>query len=315
MQGSGILFVGTGSSSGTPQLSHVLAAHSWVPQMGEKQWSPKKEAVAVGERPRSCSSFWQKPCKVCLDAFSNSGGYNRRNNVSIAIKFGNDDSSKTVLVDCGKTFRDAALRTLTQNGIVLIDAVFLTHDHQDAIAGLDDIRDLQQFYRVPGKAGKSWYEAVKVLPIHTGTSTVKSLSKKFDYFATSCDPMPTKIPVVSIRPIDETGPKEFEVGEAKLTALPIEHGCGYTCLGLSFGPKDAAVLYLSDVSAIPDNVEAYAQSLGSIKLLIIDAINYNRPHSSHFCLKESLLVVEVCVLLVFQSKLLLATQRWQPETA
>eukprot|EP01068_Selenidium_serpulae_P012336 Selendium_serpulae@DN5802_c0_g1_i3.p1 len=123
MQGSGILFVGTGSSSGTPQLSHVLAAHSWVPQMGEKQWSPKKEAVAVGERPRSCSSFWQKPCKVCLDAFSNSGGYNRRNNVSIAIKFGNDDSSKTVLVDCGKTFRDAALRTLTQNGIVLIDAV------------------------------------------------------------------------------------------------------------------------------------------------------------------------------------------------
>lgn len=192
---SGILFVGTGASSGTPQLAHVLAAHA---QAHPAPSNAPAESDPSGQ-VRNCPSSSQEPCKVCLDAFSNPSGLNHRNNVSIAINFCRGESPKTVLVDCGKTFRDAALRTLVQNGILLIDAVFLTHDHQDAIAGLDDIRELQRFNRVPGSNGKSWYLAEKILPIRTGKKTATALSKKFEYFVSIRHPMPTKIPVVVSR--------------------------------------------------------------------------------------------------------------------
>ena len=42
------------------------------------------------------------------------------------------------MVDAGKTMRPACLKSLPKLGISSIDALLLTHDHADAIFGLDD---------------------------------------------------------------------------------------------------------------------------------------------------------------------------------
>lgn len=48
-----------------------------------------------------------------------------------------------VMVDCGKTFRDAYFRILTRENLRSLDALFFTTGKPSAISGVDDLRDLQ----------------------------------------------------------------------------------------------------------------------------------------------------------------------------
>ncbi|PFH38269.1 hypothetical protein BESB_006100 [Besnoitia besnoiti] len=82
-------------------------------------------------------------CVSCFMSWRDARDANHRNNVSAALRIG----GKTILIDCGKTFREAALAYFPPNQISTLDAVLLTHDHQDAVGGIDDLRDLQHFTR------------------------------------------------------------------------------------------------------------------------------------------------------------------------
>lgn len=74
--------------------------------------------------------------------------YNRdyRNNPSILIRYRRIDPftlqvvETNILIDCGKTFREAAVRWFPIFKVTNIDAVILTHGHADAMFGLDDLR-------------------------------------------------------------------------------------------------------------------------------------------------------------------------------
>ena len=48
--------------------------------------------------------------------------------------------TRTVLIDCGVTFTKTALQHYKKHGIRKIDALFLTHSHNDSIGGLDQLR-------------------------------------------------------------------------------------------------------------------------------------------------------------------------------
>jgi hypothetical protein len=51
------------------------------------------------------------PCKVCLDAHNNPQSKNRRNNVSLLIRYCNDEGKAMFAqIDCGKTYRDSVIR-------------------------------------------------------------------------------------------------------------------------------------------------------------------------------------------------------------
>ncbi|KAJ0435408.1 putative metallo-beta-lactamase, ribonuclease Z/Hydroxyacylglutathione hydrolase [Helianthus annuus] len=52
---------------------------------------------------------------------------------------------KYILIDVGKTFREQVLRWFTFHKIPQIDSIVLTHEHADAVLGLDDIRAVQPF--------------------------------------------------------------------------------------------------------------------------------------------------------------------------
>ena len=110
-----LIFVGTGVSTALPVLGHLDGS-----------------------------------CPVCMDALHNEKGPNRRNNVSILIRVAK--TQQNILIDCGKTFRSAFLRSLAPLKVSRIDSLLLTHDHADAIDGLDDLRDLQPF----GYVGLEW---------------------------------------------------------------------------------------------------------------------------------------------------------------
>ena len=60
-----------------------------------------------------------------------------------------------ILIDLGKTFRDAVITVLLPLHVRLVDAILLTHDHADAMGGLDDVRDLQVCFMTAGEKLKS----------------------------------------------------------------------------------------------------------------------------------------------------------------
>jgi len=102
-----IIFIGSGSSTGTPRISCLL----------------------------------QNPitCVVCKDSLQ-MGSKNRRRNPSILIRH----KSKNILIDCGKTFRESMIACILQHKITKLDAVIITHCHADAFLGLDDLREFTE---------------------------------------------------------------------------------------------------------------------------------------------------------------------------
>lgn len=296
---------------------------------------------------------------ACRDAVANPRGPNRRSNVSLLIttpnvtapaaaaaaqkeeKNAGEKISHTVfasaagntvdgtsvhctLIDCGKTFREAYFRVLVQHRVRLVDALFLTHDHADAISGLDDLRDLQQMHMVHDRDWK----IDSFIPTYLLGATLDTLRERVGYIVRNSQ-------TVGAAPKDkaaheallgnhiaalkkEKGEEEWNViGIRRSTALqfftlpddavtpfyvpalcdgagdsmplfsvPVEHGAQYTSLGYVFGRGTAfksgsamsdvvgksCVVYISDVSSIPDASLAFLQSLVKIDVLYLDCI-------------------------------------------
>eukprot|EP01066_Platyproteum_vivax_P010146 Platyproteum_vivax@DN4517_c0_g1_i2.p1 len=225
-----VVFVGTGVSSGIPQLSHVFTA--------------------------------SYQCAVCNDAL-NPLSFNRRNNVSVVVQHKNQN----ILVDVGKTFRDAVLRVFSQQKITKIDAVLLTHDHADAIGGIDDLRDVQEF-EFDSKDGHKVYVPKDKMPCYLSKHTYNSIATKFDYItsASTKQHLFRKVTVLDFKVL-ETGDalSHFTVCGVPVVALPVMHGGDYECLGFAFGDKADRIVYLSDVSAIPDKVKSFLEGFKPVK--------------------------------------------------
>ncbi|KZV63129.1 Metallo-hydrolase/oxidoreductase [Peniophora sp. CONT] len=106
-----LIFLGTGTSGSVPNVSCLTAPPD------------------------------QPPCKTCLSTLTPAGKKNIRRNTSAIIRIpGPKDTSKTILVDCGKNFQSAAVEWFLPFKLRRIDALLITHAHADAMNGLDDLR-------------------------------------------------------------------------------------------------------------------------------------------------------------------------------
>lgn len=292
-----LIFVGTGVSTAIPVMGHL---------------------------DRNCA---------CKDAIENpSTSKNRRNNVSILLqsKPSATDAAKTatdkcanVLVDCGKTFRDAYFRILARHGITHITSLLLTHDHMDAIAGVDDLRDLQYF----AEAGEFW-KCQYYIPTYLSTTTLGTLKSQVPYIidesihrgkeaALQSDWASAPLPSLKndgIRERRATCLDLFEVDDVSVSqihvaglegvptyALPVIHGAGYQCLGFAFGAgttqelnasgRSDCVVYLSDVSEVPEETMRFLKSIPRIDVLVVDVLDDRASHFSHFCLPQAMELV------------------------
>ncbi|GET88581.1 hypothetical protein, conserved [Leishmania tarentolae] len=97
-----------------------------------------------------------------------------------AERFSNYIGTKPVahiLIDCGKTFRDAYFKVMIRCNVRTVDTLLLTHGHADAVAGLDDLRDLQTMHMV---STGDWV-IDSFVPTYLSPSTLKTLEKSVDY--------------------------------------------------------------------------------------------------------------------------------------
>ncbi|GAA6008037.1 MBL fold metallo-hydrolase [Rhodotorula paludigena] len=190
-------------------------------------------------------------CRSTLNKTDAEGQKNARRNTSAVLRVKPsqpDAQEKVILIDCGKTFFSAAVEHWPKAGLREIDAVILTHAHADAILGLDDLRG----WTLRGAIQKS-------IPIYCTQETFNEVSKAFGYLTnTGSATGGGDIPALTwhIFPPDES----FELCGVRVTPLAVHHGkffttppSPYPCLGFLF---NAQILYLSDVSYIPETVWA-----------------------------------------------------------
>eukprot|EP00850_Spirogloea_muscicola_P024242 SM000513S17639 [mRNA] locus=s513:489:3125:+ [translate_table: standard] len=195
-----------------------------------------------------------------------------------------------ILVDAGKNFKEQVLRWFPRYGIRGIDALLLTHEHADAILGLDDVRGVQ-----PWDA----HNNIPPMPVFLSQHSMDSVKEKFPYLVKK--PLASgqevrRVAQLDWRVIDASVAAPFDVEGLTVTPLPVMHGEDYVCLGFLFGAARQRVAYISDVSRIPPETDAVLQPAASgspLDILILDCLFKKRAsHNTHLCYPQSLEVIK-----------------------
>ncbi|GMP73692.1 hypothetical protein CsSME_00031377 [Camellia sinensis var. sinensis] len=216
------------------------------------------------------------PCQVCFQSFSLPP--DRNPNYS-------DGEHSYILIDVGKTFREQVLRWFTFHKIPRVDSIVLTHEHADAVLGLDDIRLVQPF---------SPTNDIAPTPIYLSQEAMDSVGVKFPYL------IPKKlkegqelrrVAQLDWKIIENDCQKPFVASGLELVPLPVMHGEDYISLGFLFGEK-CKVAYISDVSRILPTTEHYISknSDQQLDLLILDTLYKTLDAVKKLCPKRALLI-------------------------
>lgn len=266
-----VFFLGTGVSTAIPNISHVLR--------------------------RSNGPY---RCPVCTDAMASPLSRNKRNNVSIALLFQEAGNQKCILVDVGKTMRDAVISLLPKHRVEEVHGILITHGHADAMMGLDDVRDLQKVERVPvTKADGEVHTGFRVLsgplPIYVTKETKDVVFRVFPYLTgtpqyldEASNVIERRVALLSYHEIDENA--TLDLHGLQVRCFPVWHGGQYVSLGFNFGLPGEFV-YISDVKIIPEPTMQYLLSL-DINILVIDVLD-REGIFSHLGLEEALQICSV----------------------
>uniref|UniRef100_A0A453SD93 Metallo-beta-lactamase domain-containing protein n=1 Tax=Aegilops tauschii subsp. strangulata TaxID=200361 RepID=A0A453SD93_AEGTS len=144
--------------------------------------------------------------------------------------------------------------------------IILTHEHADAVLGLDDVWVVQP---------RNDRNDVEQIPIFLTQFTMDSIARRFPYLVEQRpedgdeDAQAAKI---DWKIVQDDVEKPFVASALEFVPLPVMHGEGYICLGFLFGRR-ARVAYLSDVSRfLPKTKHAISKSgAGQVDLLILEA--------------------------------------------
>jgi phosphoribosyl 1,2-cyclic phosphate phosphodiesterase len=166
-----------------------------------------------------------------------------------------------VLIDAGPDFRQQMLRL----GIKHLDAILLTHEHNDHVIGIDDIRPFNHRSGHPMR--------VYALP-----RVAEDLRRRFAYVFGEPIPGLPRIELIEIH--EDTAP--WQIGSVRIEPIGVQHG-QLPILGFRFGE----LTYLTDVKTLSD-VEM--KKVLTSKYLIVNALQH-KWHPTHMCLSESLELV------------------------
>ena len=198
-------------------------------------------------------------CRVCRS----SDPRDRRLRTSAMVEVG----GTRLVIDAGPDFRYQMLRT----GVRRLDAILLTHEHRDHIAGLDDVRAFN-FVDYP--------PTIHRVDLYASPRTAATVRKDFDYaFAQD------KYRGVPELELHEIAPGEpFRIGDAGIVPVEGGHTERFAVTGFRIGP----VAYLTDFKTIGD---AEAEKLSGVDVLVVNALRFERHHS-HFSVDEALRLVD-----------------------
>ncbi|GAA5898310.1 MBL fold metallo-hydrolase [Sporobolomyces salmoneus] len=199
----------------------------------------------------SCVTDLANVCACCKDTIASGSGEhskNKRGNTGGVLRIPQIGGGEaTILVDCGKTFREQALRYFPDKGLRRIDACILTHHHADATDGLDDLR---------AWTNKAIIE--KTIPVYCSQTTYDFISASFPYMMSKkASSGGGSVPSFQWHILPED--QDWEICGVTITPLPVHHGVYFDkiprepliCLGFLF---DSSLLYMSDVSFISEEI-------------------------------------------------------------
>ncbi|SDI53884.1 phosphoribosyl 1,2-cyclic phosphate phosphodiesterase [Chryseobacterium taeanense] len=172
------------------------------------------------------------------------------------------DEGKKILIDCGPDFRQQML----VNKENTVDITLLTHEHNDHVIGLDDMRPLI-------------FKSGNDVPIYCQSRVGNEVKKRFPYaFADE------KYPGAPTFELHEIENEPFTVFDTEITPIEVVH-----FKITIFGYKFKKLAYITDAGFISD---AEKEKLKNLDVLILNCIRKSDPHPAHFILPDVIRLFE-----------------------
>ena len=167
-----------------------------------------------------------------------------------------------LVIDSGPDFRQQMLREKVDH----LEALLITHEHNDHVIGLDDVRPFNFIYR-------------RDMPVYATPRVTAELQMRFPYvFAENKYP---GAPMVKLIDIDPT--QTFEVGHIKVQPIQVWHGKMPV-----IGFRIQNITYLTDVKTMD---EPEIEKIKGTDHLVINALHH-QAHYSHLNLEEALELIQ-----------------------
>ncbi|KAJ3385824.1 hypothetical protein HDU84_002006 [Entophlyctis sp. JEL0112] len=269
MQPVEFIFVGTGTSSGIPNVTCLTHRPSPVCEVCllAAQWTEPSTAFLNAKR---------SPALVAPPPAWNR---NRRGNTSGLYRYGHSDGRiRNILIDVGKFFRESALAWFSYYDIESIDAILVTHGHADAMLGFDDLRQ--------------WTMDAKVhasIPVYLNVATMAVVATTFPYLvdaslATGGGQVPSLEFVVFEKDASTNEYNSIDIEELRVIPFDVEHGTAGDQPYYSLGFKFPGITYISDTNRIPETAMSLIQDSD---VLVLDGLRESE-HSSHFSVTQAI---------------------------
>lgn len=193
-------------------------------------------------------------CEVCTS--TNPKDKRFRSSVLVTTDWG-----KKILIDCGPDFRMQMLNNKEEQ----IDAVLLTHEHNDHVIGLDDLRPLI-------------FRNKKNIDIYCNKRVGDEVRLRFPYaFSEVKYPGAPSFNLYEIE-------RPFSILDTEIIPVEVMHH------RISiFGYKFKKLAYITDASFISDEEK---EKLKNLDFLIVNCIRKEHLHSAHFILPQVLELFE-----------------------
>ncbi len=192
-------------------------------------------------------------CEVC----QSTNPKDKRLRTSALLKLGQTN----IVIDVGPDFRQQMLI----NKVKKVDSVLITHQHNDHIIGLDDVRPYNFMQK-------------RAMPIYASKEVIADIRHRFDYAFAS-----DKYPGAPSFETNEINKSVFEVNQIRITPVEYLHG-SLTVRG--FRVHDFA--YITDIKTITWEEK---EKLKGLSNLVLSALHHNEHHA-HFNLTEALEFIE-----------------------
>jgi len=173
-----------------------------------------------------------------------------------------DTGQGTLLVDTPPELRLQLLAA----GVERVDAVWYTHMHADHVHGIDDLR----IFTVRGRGD---------LPAYAAAETHAHLERYFEYIFDDSyrPPDGSSKPRVRLHALEVGQPVDI----AGRSFLPLEVPHGYVSV---YGFRVGSLGYITDGKLLPP---ATLEALMGVKVLVLNALWFGRPHPTHFNVEEA----------------------------